>query len=242
MRILVGLLWALAGAVAGFVAGALVAAVVLKATNSSNREGAHGYAMIAAGFIGAIIGLVVALLLYGRSAPAGQGTAFAGSGFLGVVGLLAVVALGLWASMNLREAPLMYDGSMASLELEFRVKSTELPAGDLHDWLDVEVQTTKTRPVATLSWSSKRVDREYTIVPGTQNPLYRASRRVIVVRINGRQTEAFMPPMRRTPDPKADWSEWFRPQSVDPPYGVVPPAPLRSIIELRYRVRRYGDQ
>jgi len=242
MRILVGLLWALAGAVAGFVAGALVALVILKATNSPNREGAYGYAMFGAGFIGAIIGLIIALLLYGRSAPAGQGTAFAGSGFLGVIGLIAVVALGLWAFMNLREAPLMYDGSMASLELELRVRSVELPAGDLHDWLEVEVQTAKTRPVATLSWSSKRIDGEYTIVPATQNPLYRSASRVIVVQINGRQAEAFMPRMRRTPDPKADWSEWFRPQSVDPPYGVVPPAPLRSIVELRYRVRRYGDQ
>jgi MFS family permease len=242
MRILVGLLWALAGAVAGFVAGALVALVILKATNSANREGAHGYAMFGAGFIGAIIGLIIGLLVYGRSAPAGQGTAFAGSGFLGVVGLIAVVALGLWAFMNLREAPLMYDGSMASLELELRVRSAELPAGDLHDWLEVEVQTAKTRPVATLSWSSKRIDGEYTIVPATQNPLYRSASRVIVVQINGRQAEAFMPRMRRTPDPKADWSEWFRPQSVDPPYGVVPPAPLRSIVELRYRVRRYGDQ
>jgi len=198
--------------------------------------------MVGAGFIGAIIGLVIALLLYGRSAPPGQGTAFAGSGALGVVGLIAVVAFASWAFMNLREAPLTYDGSMASLELELRIKSADLPAGDLHNWLDVEVQTAKTRPVATLSWSSKRIDGEYTIVPATQNPLYRSASRVIVVQINGRQTEAFMPRMRRTPDPKADWSEWVRPQSVDPPYGVVPPAPLHSIIELRYRVRRYGDQ
>ena len=36
------------------------------------------------------------------------------------------------------------------------------------------------------------------------------------------------------------WSEWYRPKAVEPPYGVVPPAPLKSILELRYRVRPYG--
>ena len=241
MRIVVGLLWALAGAVAGFVLGALVAFVLLKMTNSPDREGAHGYAMLAGGLLGAIVGVVVALLLYGRSAPAGQGTAFAGSGLLGVVGLIAAVALGLWAFMNLREAPLEYDGAMANLELELRVKSTDLPADNPYDWLDIEVQTPRTRPVATLSWSDKRVEGEHTIIPAVQGPLYRSGSRVIVVRINDRQTEAFMPPMRRTPDPKADWSEWFRPRAVDPPYGVVPPAPLQSIVELRYRVRKYGE-
>ena len=241
MRSLVGLLWALGGAVVGFIAGALVAVAIAQATNASNREGAQGYAMIAAGLIGAIIGLVTALVLYGRSAPAGHGTAFVGAGGMGVLGLIAAVVIGLWAYMNLREAPLKYGGSMASLELELRVKSSELPPDELYNWLDVEVQTSKTRPVATLSWSSKRVDGEYTIVPATQGPLYRSGSRVIVVRINGRQTEAFMPRMRRTPDPKADWSAWVGPQSVDPPYGVVPSAPLRSIVELRYRVRRYGE-
>lgn len=241
MRSLVGLLWAMAGAVVGFVAGALVALAIANATNASNREGAYGYLMIAAGLVGALIGVVAALALYGRSAPAGQGTAYAGSGVLGIVGLVGVVGLALWAYMNLREAPLEYGGAMATLELELRVKTAELPADDLSSWLDVEVQTTKTRPVATLSWSSKRIDGDYTIVPAFQGPLYRSGRRVIVVRVQGRQDEAFIPRMARKPDPAADWSEWIRPQSVDPPYGVVPASPLRSIVELRYRVRKYGE-
>jgi hypothetical protein len=241
MRSIVGLLWALAGAVVGFVAGALVAVVIANATHASNREGAQGYVMIALGLIGALIGVVSALALYGRSAPAGRATIFAGSGIMGVAGLVAVVALSLWAFMYLREAPLQYDGSMASLQLELRARTAELPADDSPRWLDVEVQTAKTRPVATVSWSDQRNDGEYTIIPAIQGPLYRSGSRVIVVRIDGRQIEAFMPRMPRTPDPKADWSEWVRPQSVDPPYGVVTTVPLQSIVELRYRVRRYGE-
>jgi len=241
MRSVVGLLWAIAGAVAGFIVGAIVAIVIAKVTNASNREGAQGYFMIALGLIGALVGVVGALAFYGRSAPTGQGAAYTGSGVLGVVGLVAVVALSLWAFMNLREAPLMYAGAMANLEMELRLRTVELPAGDSPSWLDVEVHTAKTRPAGTVLWSNKRSDGEFTIIPVIQGPLYRSGSRVIVVRINGRQDEAFMPRMKRTPNPKADWSEWVRPQSVDPPYGVVPPAPLKPVFELRYRVRAYGD-
>lgn len=90
-------------------------------------------------------------------------------------------------------------------------------------------------------WSTRRIEGDATIIPAIQQPIYRSANRVIVVRLVGRQDEAFMPRMRRTPDPQSDWSEWVRPQSVDPPYGVAPPAPLHSIVELRYRVRKYGD-
>lgn len=241
MRSIVGLLWALVGAVAGLVAGAIIATAISTVTHASNREGAQGYYMVGLGLIGAVVGLIAALVIYARSAPAGQAVAYGGSGVVGVVGLVALIAIALWAFMNLREAPLEYSGAMASLELELRIPTAQIPADAAGYWLNVEVQTAKTRPEATVMWSNRRVEGEFTIVPAIQQPIYRSGSRVIVVRIKDRQDEAFMPSMRRTPDPTADWSEWVRPQSVDPPYGVVPPAPLTSIVELRYRVRRYGD-
>lgn len=81
----------------------------------------------------------------------------------------------------------------------------------------------------------------YTAIPVVQGPFYRSGSRVIVVRVGEKQVEAFMPPIKRTPDPKADWSEWYRATAVDPPYGVTPAAPLKPMLELRYRVRKYGD-
>ncbi len=241
MRSIVGLLWALGGAIAGFVAGAIVATVISVVTHASNREGAQGYFMIALGLIGALVGLGGALLLYARSAPAGQGAAYGGSGVFGVLALVAVIAVAIWGYLNLREAPIEYDGAMASLELELRIPTSEIPADTSGYWLTAEVQTSSTRPEATVLWSNRRVEGDATIIPAIQQPIYRSGNRVIVVRLKGRQDEAFMPRMRRTPDPKADWSEWVRPKSVDPPYGVVPPAPLQSIVELRYRVRKYGE-
>lgn len=241
MRSIMGLLWALAGSVAGFILGVIVAIVIAKVTNASNREGAQGYFAIALGLIGALIGLVAGLVLYARSAPTGQGAAFIGSGTLGVIGLVAAIALSLWAFMNLREAPLEYDGAQANLEMEFRVLTSALPADASERWLDVEVQTAKTRPVGTVLWSSRRTDGMHTIIPVVQGPLYRSGNRFIVVNIEGAHTEMFRPPMKRTPNPKADWSTWYAPASVDPPYGVVPPSPLKAMFEMRYRVRAYGD-
>ena len=72
--------------------------------------------------VGAALGLIIALVMYGRSAPAGQGAAFTGTGTLGFVGLIAAIALGLWAVLQLREAPLKYNGAMATPEMDFRAR------------------------------------------------------------------------------------------------------------------------
>jgi hypothetical protein len=241
MRSLIGLLWALGGGVAGLIIGIIGANVFASATDMSTREGARGYFVIAIGLVCAVIGLIVGLVLYGRSAPAGQAAENVGSGALAFVALIAAIALGLWAFMQLREKPLEYNGTQATLEMEFRLKTADIPANAPERWLSVEVQTAKTRPEGTPYWSSKRVEGEYTIVPVTQGPLYRSGSRMIVVRVGEQQIEVFSPPMKRTPDPKADWSEWYRPRVVDPPYGVTPSAPLKSILELRYKLRLYGD-
>ena len=241
MRSLRGLLWALAGGIAGLIVGLVGATVFASVTDMTSREGASGYFAIAIGLICAMIGLIVGLVMYGRSAPAGQGVAYTGSGTLGFVALIAAVALALWAYSQLREAPLEYNGAMANLELEFRVRSADLPAAASASWLNVEVQTAKTRPEGTVSWSARRTEGEYTIIPVVQGPLYRSGNRMIVVRVGDQQVEVFSPPMQRTPDPKAEWSEWFRPRVVDPPYGVVPATALQSKLEVRYRLRVYGQ-
>jgi len=241
MRALLGLMWGIAGAVAGLVLGVLGAMVAAKAMNITMREGAQGYFIVSIGLLGAAIGLIAGLVLYARSAPSGQGGAFISSGVLGVLGIAAAIALSLWVFAALRESPLEYGGSMATLEMEFRVLTTALPADASERWLDVEVQTRQTRPFGTVLWTKRRSEGGYTVIPVEQNPVFRAGSRVIVVRIAGVHDETFMPPMKRTPDLKADWSAWSRPASVDAAYGVVPTVPLAPILELRYRVRPYAD-
>lgn len=242
MRGVVGLLWALGGAAVGFIAGVIVALIIAKVTDASNREGAQGYFAIALGIIGAIVGIIAGLTLYGRSAPAGQGVSYASSGVLGILGLVAAIAITMFAFLKLREKPLEYGNAQANLDMELRFRTTDIPADAQQTrWLSVEVQTVKTRPVGTELWDQKRVEGEYTILPVVQGPLYRAAGRVIVVSMEGKQKEAFTPPIKRTPNPKAGWSEWYRPRRVDPPWGVEPKEPLKSIVELRYKVSVWGQ-
>ncbi len=242
MRILPGLFWALVGGVVGFVAFAAGASAFASLTNMSDREGGRGYFMISIGLIGAVIGIITAIVLYARSAPGGQGAWYAGSSVAGLIGLAAVVALSVWTYMQSIEKPLEYGNARANLEMEFRTRTTNIPTTNPEQWLTVEVQTANARPEGEVSWSSRRVDGEHTIIPVVQSQLFRAANRVIVVRIGNQQVESFMPPIKRTPNPKADWSEWYRPRTVDPPYGVTPPAPLEPMLELRYRVRAWGDE
>jgi hypothetical protein len=243
MKAIHGLLWALGGGVAGCLVGILVAMAILAVGNFSNREGAHGYFAMALGLIGAALGLAAGLILYARSAPAGANAlAYFGSGAVGLCGVAVALGLGIWAFVYFQERPVAYaDRAMADLLLELRAETARVPAGAADNWFSVEVHTSSTRPVGLVLWDKARIDGRYSVFPVVQGPLYRAGSRVVVVDVAGKQVEAFVPAMKRVPDPNADWSEWCKPQRVDPPFGVVPAAPLDALFELRYRVRRYGD-
>ena len=89
----------------------------------------------------------------------------------------------------------MLPGKVHNLIRVHRVTKRVFPNEVPERWLDIEVQTTKTRPVATVLWSRRREEQASTIVPAIQQPLYRAGQRVIVVRIDGRHDEIFVPPM-----------------------------------------------
>lgn len=241
MRNLSGVLYALGGAVIGLVIGVVAGLLIAKVTNTTNREGAASVTALAVGLVGAVIGLIAGIVLYVRAAPAGQGAASGGAATLGVAALVALGALGAWAWLNLREAPLQYDGAMATLELELRLDTANAPSDSAPPWLDIEVQSGSSRPAGDVRWNRLRTEGAYRIVPVSQNPLMRAADRVVVVRLAGRQTELFVPPMPRTPDSRADWSAWYRPQRVEPITDGASSAAPPSLIELRYRVRRYGE-
>ncbi|AMW06130.1 hypothetical protein [Gemmatimonas phototrophica] len=241
MRSLFGVIYVLGGAVAGFGVGLGAALLFAKLTNVSSRDGAVGYLTIGVGLVGALVGLAAGMALYARSAPSGQGATYGWSAILGVTTLVGVVVLGAWSWLYLMEKPLEYDGAMATLELELRVDAANVPADTAPPWLQVEVHTSKTRPEGTVRWAAMRTEGPHRIIPVMQNPLMRATGRVIVVQLPGRQTEVFTPPMPRIPDSRADWSAWFRPERVESAAGAESSGSRSSMIELRYRVRRYGE-
>lgn len=242
MRAVLGALSGLAGAAVGFVVTALLAAAFAKVTNASTREGAVGYLVIAVGVFGAIGGTVVGILLFARRAPAGEGARFAGTAVLGLVALAALVVLGVWAWASSREVPAKYGNTLASLELEFRVKKGDVPDGPPSRWLAVEVQTATTRPEGVVLADKVREEGDWLVVPVIQNPLYRSSNRSIVARVSDRHVELFTPPWKAKPDPRAAWSDWHAPRHVEPAREEPTPGPApRPILEVRYRVRLYGE-
>lgn len=240
MKAILGALAGLAGAAAGGLIATLLAAVFAKTANVTTREGAAGYLVVAVGILGALAGLVVGVVLFARAAPEGEGPRAAASALLGLLGVVGVAAAVLWAWTLSHEGPAKYGETLASLELELRVKKANAPAGSPSSWLDVEVQTAKTRPAAVVLSDEVREEGDGLVVPLVQNPLHRASGRLVVVRVADRHVEVFSPRWKAKPDPKAGWSPWIAPRLAEKTGGEGRGA-VRPILELRYRVRLYGD-
>jgi hypothetical protein len=243
MNLLTGLLWSLAGMAIGGIAFGVGAFLFASLTHASTREGGVGYLVVGLGLLGALLGLVAGLLSHGLRAPAGDGLRQLGQGALGLVLFVAVVALGCWAWAQTREVPLRYEGlTQASLQLEFRAPAGALPAGAARQWLVVDVNTASTRPVAQVLEDEVREEGGYRVVPAIQGPLVRSGRRMIVARLTlpeGERHEVFMPPMPRTPDPKADWSEWVSPRTV---FDVkTEKEGAKALLEMRWRIQLYGE-
>lgn len=246
MKALLGLLYGLGGITLGFVLGAGLSLLINHFNPSSSREGAAGYLMIAMGLVGALLGLVAGLVFYARSAPTGQALPQFGHGTLGVVLAVTLVVAGLWAFLQLREAPFLYNGNtQASLLMEFRVKSDKAPIQlkGGWPWLSVEVTTPNTRPEGTPSWDRARIEGEHLIVPAVQGPLMRSGNRLIVARVRsakGQHDELFAPAMARTPKPQAGWSDWLSPREAFDAQGVKL-AEGQALLQMRWRVELYGQ-
>jgi MFS family permease len=243
MNSLLGLLWALGGMVLGFGAFAAGAALFASWTNASNREGAVGYFVIGLGLVGAVLGLIAGLVWYARTAPGGDKLRQLGQGTVGLAVFAAVVAAAVWAWAQSHETPVLYDGNtQADLLLEFRVAATSVPTASARQWLNVEVTTAKTRPVALVLQDEVRREEAQLIVPAVQGPLIRAGNRLVVARLSlpaGERHEVFMPKMPRRPDPKAEWSDWVSPRTV---FDVrTETEGGAALLQMRWRVRLYGE-
>jgi MFS family permease len=242
MKVVLGALAGLAGAAAGLLVSILLATLFAKLANISDREGAAAYFVAAVGILGALAGTGVGVFLFARSAPEGEAARSAGAAVLGLLGLAALVALVVWGWVGSREGPAKYGDTLASLELEFRVLASDAPAGAPSGWLDVEVQTSTTRPPGTVLSDRVREEDGFLVVPVVQNPLIRSSGRSVVVRVANRRVEVFVPRMKAKPDPKAGWSAWQAPRLVEMRGGGAGSGEgAKPILEMRYRIRLYGE-
>lgn len=241
MKIVQGVLAAFLGAGLGFAVAAFGSMAIAKAANASNREGALGYLAIFAGLCGAVAGVIVAIWLVARRAPPGEAYLRGGAILAAFLGVLAVAALGAYLFFFTRERPMTYHGSQASLELELRVPEALAKDQDLRRLLNVEMQTRTTRPEGALFVDRVRHEGGAVIVPGSVAPLYRASFRLLVVRV-GEERELFQLRLGFLPVPRKEWSEWLKADLLDHPGGAQPErAEGRGKVELRYRIYVYGS-
>lgn len=244
MPSLVALLWACGGLLAGAAAGFGVGLLIVTLAQISDREGAAGYFVVALALAGALLGLATGLLGYARTAPEGERWLRLGQGLLGLGAVVAVLVGSVWAWLQLREGPLLYNGdTQAQLLLELRLPLEQAPPGvPVTKWLALEVTTPETRPEALLLEDEVRREDSYLVIPALQGPLMRSGRRLVVARLTlpgGAHDEVFVPAMPRTPDPRAPWSAWQPAQQV-----FVDGAEQRGrtpLLQLRWRLRLYGQ-
>lgn len=243
MKSLVGLLWGLGGAALGFVLFAFGAALFAQLSHMTSREGASGYFMMALGLIGGVLGLVVGLAWFGLRAPTGHGWGQFSHGVLGLAGFAVLLGAAGWAWVYTREGPALYDGNtQANLLLEFRIAAESAPVEAARRWLNVEVTTANTRPVALVLQDQVRHEAQHLVVPAVQGPLLRSGQRLVVARLalpGGERHEVFMPRMARQPDPRAGWSEWLAPREV---FDVATDrSGLPPLLQMRWRLQLYGE-
>ena len=223
MRVIgVGLLTGLLGAVLAL----LAANLGTKLHHMSDFEGARGYAIVflftPAGFV---VGLALGVVLAKLAGPAGLG------GFGGQLGgslLLITLVVGLALGMAYLSAPRqpLVDGKPLVLDFELKLpEGRALPAESevfrvsLYAG-DKDNQMTELHRAA-VSSNAGRV-----IIPGSAALNTTTARRMLVIDEGKSAAIGFDLPLRASPRPSEDWSEW------------MPTGDRFGGFQVRYRIRK----
>ncbi len=236
-RFLVALIGGAIGLVGGFVAGAFVGAGIAAATHMSTFEGAAGYfAVFFCGPIGALIGLVLGVWIALRL----RGTR-AGVGGVAVYSVASLATL-LAASAAVIGLMLAFDSTLnrnsAPKQAMFEIR---LPPGTRLDpdrrGIEVELNTERNSPVAFLrdDW---RTDGDRPVIAGGVDLYFRASSRIIVLKLAGQPDRLFLLKLAANPSHSDSFGPW---QPIDWVAEPNDPAPRKATaadqFEIRYRVR-----
>jgi len=237
------MIWGVVGAVAGYFAAALGSDVIMGWAGVSNFEGGRGMGAAfvfgpLGGLAGLILGIWFGLRRGGRRPGAGK---LAGQGALAVVGLVALVAAGIFLYWESGEHRLTYDGSGANLDFEIRTPiAYQWPADK--DVIDIELDAGSSRMSATLPDAWLRHDADWQIMSATIELYLRLSERLLVLRLPDHRDRIFRVRLPAKPDPDAGWSDWYKVDFVglpDHPQTVSPGS--EDPFEIRYKVSVWGQ-
>jgi hypothetical protein len=228
------------GAVVGWSVTTAVTVWVAGLCGMSDFEGGQGmFAAFTVGPLGGLIAMVGSAWLVLRR---GKGSAPLGWMLLRLAIVLTAIAGLVGAGIALRLYTLdTYTNTLPpTLEFEIRVPAA-MPVPDPAA-LRVEVHTDKNVGEGRLAdrWSPGESD--FRLITGRVPLAFKTSSRLLVVYLPAQPTRLFKLPLARDPDPTKTLSPWRRPDSIDAAgEEELRPAPADDPVEMRYRVRRAGE-
>lgn len=243
MPIIRAMIWGVIGAVAGYLAAAFGSDAVMGWQGVSDFEGGRGMAAAFVfgpfgGLAGLILGIWFGLRRTGRRPGAGK---LVGQGALAVVGIVALVAGGIYLYWESGEHRLTYDGSGANLDFEIRTPASfQWPADK--NTIDFELDAGSSRMSPSISDDWLRRDADWAVLSGTIELYLRVSQRLLVMRMPDGRDRIFRLRLPATPDPGAGWSDWYKVDFIGLPNQpqTVSPGP-EDPFEIRYKVSVWGQ-
>jgi len=231
----------IAGAVVGWFVTGAVTVWIAGLFGMSDFEGGRGmFAFLGVGPFGGLGAMVVSVWAVLRR---GKGrTSLAGSAArvgLVLAGIAALVGAGIW--IRLATIDTYTDELPPTLEFELRVPaSIALPDRSA---VEIELHTDKNVGQSWLADPWVRVEGDRQLIAGGVPLDFKTSSRLLVVSLPGQPTRLFRLPLSRDPPSTAALGDWARPTHLHDRATQTQPvaAPPDDPVELRYRVRRAGE-
>jgi len=237
------MLWGVVGAAIGYFVAALGSDVVMGWQGVSNFEGGRGMAAglffgPLGGLFGLGLGIWFGLRRGGRRPDFGKSV---GQGALAVLGLVALVAGGVFLYWESGEHRLTYDDAGANLDFEIRTPAS-FPWPSDKDAIDLELDAGSSRMSPTLPDEWLHRDADWAVLSGTIELYLRVSQRLLVMRMPDHRDRIFRLRLPAKPDPGAGWSDWYKVDFIGLPNQpqTVPPGP-EDPFEIRYKISVWGQ-
>jgi hypothetical protein len=228
------------GAVGGWLVTGALTAWVAGLYGTSDFEGARSmFAFLAVGPLGALMSMIASAWLVLRAGKGRTSVAPTLGRFAIVLGaIVMMVAAGVL--LRLYTIDTYTNTAPPSLEFEIRVPAAMLvpePSA-----LRVELDTDKNVGESTLADRWVPAENDHKVLTGSVPLAFKTWSRLVVVSLPDQPTRLFRLPLSRDPQSTATLNAWCHADHIDVRgEGQPRAAPADDPVEMRYRVRRAGD-
>jgi MFS family permease len=227
----------LVGAVILWLSTGFIADFLLGLSGMSAREGGRAmFAFFAIGPFGALLGFGLGVWLVLHQRDAHRSIAAVAGAIVTAVLLVAGIYGAVMGYFYATDDVLVRNGPPPQLEFELRLPAgTVLP--DKLEGVRVDLDTNKNQMFSTLTGTA--ADGGRPVIQGVVELYFRASSRILVLKINGEPDRLFALKLAANPRGSAEFGPWQRVDYVDDQKGQSPrQAGDGDNYDLRYRVER----